>query len=110
MPYTTNISYWSRSSDVIIIHVPLKSKNDFDVFHIQLFPFSVNGLVKVMDIPASVVLIRKDFSLFATSQFSDLGVCKMEYHDLYFVLGVPLYLPTFNGWCLRGGADPDRCF
>ncbi len=68
---------------LLVIHAPFKSKDDFHVFHMQPFPFSVNGSVMIMDLPASVVLIRKDFSLFATSQFSDLGACKTEHHDLY---------------------------
>ncbi len=36
------------TSDAIVIHVFLKSKDDFYVFHIQPFPFSVNGLVMIM--------------------------------------------------------------
>ncbi len=55
------------TSDAIVIHVPCKFKDDFDVFHIQPFPFPVNGSLMTMDLPASVVLIHIDFSLFATS-------------------------------------------
>ncbi len=51
------------TSDAIVILVPFKSKEDFYVFRIQPFPFSVNGSVMIMDLPGSVVLIRKDFSL-----------------------------------------------
>ncbi len=40
------------ASDTIVIHVPFKSKDDFDIFHIQPFPFSVSGSVMIMDLPA----------------------------------------------------------
>ncbi len=87
------------TSDAIVIHVPFKSKDDFDVYHIP-FPFSVNGSVMIMDLPASVVLIRKDFSLFATSQFSDLGACKTEHHDLYLCsASLFAFLPLTGGVC-----------
>ncbi len=42
----------------IVIQVPFKSKDDFDVFHTQPFPFSVNASVMVMNLLVSVVLIR----------------------------------------------------
>ncbi len=85
---------------MLVIHVSFKSKDDFDVFHIQPFPFSVNGSVMIMDLPASVVIIRKDFSLFATSQFADLGACKTEHHDLY-LCSASLFalLPLTSGVC-----------
>ncbi len=54
----------------------------------------------IMDLPASVVLIRKDFSLFATSQFSDLGTCKTEHHDLYLCsASLFAFLPLTGGAC-----------
>ncbi len=88
------------TSDAIVIHVPFKSKDDFDVFHIQPFRFSVTGSVMVMELIASVLLIRKDFPLFATSQFSDLGACKADYHDLY-LCSASLFasLPLTGGVC-----------
>ncbi len=46
------------TSDTIVIHVPFRSKDDFDVFHTQPSPFFVNGSVMVMDLLASVVLIN----------------------------------------------------
>ncbi len=88
------------TSDAIVIHVSFKSKDDFDVFHIQPFPFSVNGSVMVMDLPASVVLIRKKKSLFATGQFSGLGACKTEHHDLYLCsASLFAFLPLTGGVC-----------
>ncbi len=90
----------SLTSDAMVIHVSYKSEDDFDVFHIQPFPFSANGSVMIMDLPASVVLIRKDFSLFATSQFSDLGACKTEHHDLYLCsASLFAFLPLTGGAC-----------
>ncbi len=88
------------TSDAIVIHVPFKFKDDFDVFHIQPFPFSVSSSVMIMDLPASVVSIRKDFSLFATSQFSVLGACKTEHHDLYLCsASLFAFLPLMCGVC-----------
>ncbi len=88
------------TSEAIVIRVPFKSKDGFDVFHIQPFPFSVNGSVMIMDLPASIVLIRKDFSLFTTSQFSDLGACKTEYHDLNLCsVSLFAFLPLKGGVC-----------
>ncbi len=88
------------TSNAMVIHIPFKSKDDFDALHIQPFPLSVNGWVMIMDLPASVVLIRKDFSLFATWQFSGLGACITEYYDLY-LCSASLFalLPLKGGVC-----------
>ncbi len=86
--------------DAIVIHVPFKSKDDFDVFHLQSFPFSVSGSVMIMYLPASVVFIRKYFSLFVTIQFSDPGACKTEHHDLYLCsASLFAFLPLTGGVC-----------
>lgn len=88
------------TSEAIVIHVPFRSKDVFEVYQLEPFPFSVNNSVMVLDLPATVVLIRNDLSLYATGQPSDLGSCKTEYHNLYFCsASLFAFLPLTGGIC-----------
>ncbi len=64
------------TSDAIVIHIPFKSQDEFEVYRLEPFPFSLNQSVMELDLPASVVMVRSDFSLYATGTFSDLKTCK----------------------------------
>ncbi len=98
------------TSEAIVIHVPFQSKDVFDAYQLELFPFSVNDSVMVLDLHATVVLIRNDLPLYATGQMSDRVTCKTEYHNLYFCSASLFAFLPFGRWYLRGGADPVRCY
>lgn len=88
------------TSDAVVIHVPFQSQDTFEVHQIEPFPFAVNGTVMVLNLPPTVVLIAKDFSLYAVTRLSDLQKCRTEYHHLYHC---PAYLfaffPVTGGIC-----------
>ncbi len=60
------------TSDAIVIHVPFKSQDEFEVYRLKPFPFSLNQSIMELDLPASVVMVRSDFSFYAIGTFSDL--------------------------------------
>ena len=72
------------TSDAVIIHVPFKSDHTYEVYRVEPFPFMVNGTVMTLDLPNSITLINKDFTMYATGQLSDLDKCQTEYLNLYF--------------------------
>ena len=80
------------TSDAVVIHVPFQSRDTFEVHQIEPFPFDLNGTIMMLDLPPSVVLIAKDFSLYAVSHMSALQKCRTEYHHLYHC---PAYLFAF---------------
>ncbi len=42
------------TSDVIVIHVPFRSPDEFEAHRLELFPFSANGSTLELDLPSSV--------------------------------------------------------
>jgi len=88
------------TSEAIVIHVPFQSPDVFEVHQIEPFPFSVNGTIMTLDLPPSVVLVSKDFSLYATGHLSDLQKCKSEYLHLYHCpASLFAFLPITGGIC-----------
>ena len=71
------------TSDAVVIHVPFESQDTFEVYQIEPFPFAVNGTIMTIDLAPSIVLISKDFSLYAVGHLSDLQHCKTQYLHLY---------------------------
>ncbi len=63
------------TTEAIIIHVPFKSENIFELCKLEPFPFAVNNSVMMLDSGSSFVLVKDDFSLYLTNQFSTLGEC-----------------------------------
>ncbi len=66
------------TTDDIVIHVPFQSKDVFEMYQVEPFPFSANGSFMTLDLPPSVVLISADISLYAAGSFSDLSQCSTE--------------------------------
>ncbi len=83
------------TSDAIVIHVPFRSTEEFEAYRLEPFPFSVNGIILELDTPSSVVLVRSDFSLYATGPFSDL-----QYQHLFFCsASLFAFLPVTGAIC-----------
>ena len=99
------------TSDAIVIHVPFKSQDVFELYQVEPFPFSLNNSVMVLDSHSSIVLVKDDFSVYATSQLSTLDSCRSEYESLYFCpASLFAFLPTSgDGVCevvlTRGNAS-----
>ena len=72
------------TSEEIVIHVPFQSLNVFEAHVIEPFPFSLNGTLMTLDIPHTVVLIARDFSLYSVGTLSDLRKCKTEFLHRYY--------------------------
>ncbi len=51
------------TSDVIVIHVPFKSQDEFEEYRLEPFPFSLNQSIVELDLHASVVMVRSDIAL-----------------------------------------------
>ena len=80
------------TSDAIVIHVSFQSRDTFNVHQIEPFPYDVNGTVMVLNLPPSVVIIVKDFSLYGIGYLPDLSKCRTEYRHLYHC---PAYMFAF---------------
>lgn len=80
------------TSDAIVIHVPFQSRNTFEAHQIEPFPFETDDAILKLDLAPSVVLVAKDFSLYAVGDLSDLQKCRTEYRQLYHC---PAYLFAF---------------
>ncbi len=50
------------TSDSVVIHVPFRSGDVFEVYQVELFSFSVNGSLMTLDSSSSVVLIHQELS------------------------------------------------
>ncbi len=86
--------------DALVIHVPFKSQDEFEVYRLEPFPFLLNKSIMELDLPASVVMVRSDFSLYATGTFLDLQNCKTGYHHLYFCsTSLFAFLPATGAVC-----------
>ena len=72
------------TSEAIVIHVPFKSDDVFELYRLEPFPFTVNNSVMILDAESSLVLVKDDFSVYATDKFSTLSMCRSEYRNLYF--------------------------
>ena len=89
------------TSESIVIHVPFRSKDIFEVYQVESFPFQVNGSVMTLDQPSSVILINNDLTMYAIGKLSDLDKCQTEYLHLYFCSAALFaFLPiTSEGIC-----------
>ena len=89
------------TSKAIVIHVPFKSEDVFELYRVEPFPFAVNETVMVLDSESSIVLVKDDFSVYATDTFSTLANCRSEYQNLYFCpASLFAFMPiTSNGVC-----------
>lgn len=86
------------TTEAIVIHVPFKSTEIFELYRLEPFPFTVNDTVMILDAESSLVLVKDDFSVYATDKFSTLGGCRSEYQNLYFCpSSLFAFLPTKKG-------------
>jgi len=72
------------TTDAIIVHIPFRSLDVFEAYQVEPFPFKVNHSVMTLDLPSSLVLVAKDFSLYSIGQMSDLNHCKTSFLHLYY--------------------------
>ena len=68
----------------IVIRIPFKSQDIFNLHRLEPFPFAVNQSIMILDSESSIVLVKEDFSVYATSALSTLDRCRTEYQNLYF--------------------------
>lgn len=88
------------TSDALVIHVPFQSKDTFEVYQIEPFPFEVNHTLMTLDLPPSMVLISKDFTVYAEGSVADLNKCKQEYyHNYHCPASLFAFLPITGGIC-----------
>ena len=86
------------TSEAIVIHVPFKSEDVFQLYRLEPFPFAINNSVMILDAESSLVLVKDDFSVYATNQFSTLSECRSEYRNLYFCpASLFAFLPVKGG-------------
>lgn len=88
------------TTDAIIINIPFKSLDHFDAYEVTTFPFSVNNSVMILDMNPSLVLIAKDFALYAVGDLAALMHCKSSYLHLYHCSSNQFaFLPVVKGIC-----------
>ncbi len=86
------------TSDSVVIHVPFKSGDAFEVYQLESFPFSAKGYIMTLDLPSSMVLIHSDFSFYATGRLPDLQTCHTLHISLYFCsASLSEFLPPTTG-------------
>ena len=90
----------SLTTEAIVIHVPFKSKEVFEAYEVAPFPFSVNNSLLTLDMPASLVLIAKDFSFYSACSSTELQLCKSSYPGQYHCSASHFtFLPIRGGVC-----------
>ena len=88
------------TTEDIVIHVPFQSKDVFDLWEIEPFPFKTNGSLMMLDLPPSIVLISTDFTLYAAGSVNDLQRCKTAYQRQYNCpAALFAFLPMTGGVC-----------
>ena len=88
------------TTDDIVIHVPFQSEDVFEVYQVEPFPFTANDSLITLDLPPSIVLISKDFTLYAAGSINDLQQCKTEYLGYYHCpASLFAFLPITGGIC-----------
>ena len=86
------------TSEAIVIHVPFKSEDVFELYRLEPFPFAVKNSVMILDTESSLVLVKDDFSVYATNTFSTLSECRSEHRNLYFCpASLFAFLPVKGG-------------
>ncbi|XP_045105173.1 uncharacterized protein LOC123500547 [Portunus trituberculatus] len=69
--------------EAVVIYVPFKSMDTFHAYEIIPFPFSINTSVLILDLPPTLVLIAKDFSVYTTTSRDSLSSCMSSYLHRY---------------------------
>ena len=88
------------TTNEIVIHVPFQSDDLFEAYSIEPFPFAANGSTLVLNLPPSIVIISKDFKLYAAGSSSDLKQCRSEYLSYYHCpASLFAFLPISGGVC-----------
>ncbi len=88
------------TSDSVIIHVPFKSGDIFEVYQMEPLASSVNSSLMTLDSSSSVVLMHHELSLYATTRPSDFHSCRTEHLHVYFCsASLFLFLPVTGNTC-----------
>ena len=88
------------TSESLVIHVPFQSQDIFEIHQIEPFPFEVNNTLLSLDLSPSMVLISKDFTVYAEGSVTDLEHCKQEYyHNYHCPASLFAFLPITGGIC-----------
>ncbi len=88
------------TSQAIVIRVYFESQEVFEVHQLEYFPFAVNGTIMSLNLPPSIVLISKDFTVYSVGHVADLQRCKTEYLHLYHCsASLFAFLPITGGVC-----------
>lgn len=67
----------------IIIYIPFQSGHQFEAFRVEPFPFQIEGVAMTLDLESLIVLVNKDYTLYATIDISTLDKCKTEFSYQY---------------------------
>ncbi len=88
------------TSEAIVIHVSFESREVFEAHQLEPFPFAVNGTIMSLNLPPSIVLISKDFTVYSASHITDLQRRKTKYLHLYHCpASLFAFLPLTGGVC-----------
>ena len=88
------------TTDSIVIHIPFQSEDVLEVHQVEPFPFAVNDTLMTLDLPPSIVLVTKDFSLYAAGSVTDLQHCKSTFlHHYHCPASLFAFLPITGGVC-----------
>ncbi len=88
------------TSEAIVIHIPFESQEVSEAHQLEPFPFAVNGTIMSLNLPPSIVLISKDFTVHSAGHVTDLQRCKTEYLHLYHCpASLFAFLPITGGVC-----------
>lgn len=86
------------TSETIVIHVPLKSVQEFEVFRTEPF-FSIDGSVMMLDLLPSTVLAHRDYTVYATGLISELNTCRAQHLSLHFLFSILFcFSPVTGGY------------
>ncbi|XP_045118307.1 uncharacterized protein LOC123508592 [Portunus trituberculatus] len=86
--------------EAVVIYVPFKSMDTFHAYEIIPFPFSINTSVLILDLPPTLVLIAKDFSVYTTTSRDSLSSCMSSYlHRYHCDATLFIFRPIVGNMC-----------
>ncbi len=88
------------TSEAIVIHVPFESQEVFEVHQLEPFPFAVSGTIMSLNLPPSIVLISKDFTVHSAGHVTDLQRCKNRILASLPLSRLTFCFPAYNRWSL----------
>ena len=90
----------SLTKSDIAVHIPFKSRDSFHAYEVVPFPFLAGNSTLSLDLTPSLVLISKDYAVYASTALTELGSCRSSFVRTYHCsASLFAFLPVSGGVC-----------